>query len=262
MLNKIPLVSIVISSYNSEEFIEESILSLINQSFENFELIIVNDASTDNSLNIIENFASKDYRIKIINNEINIGLTKSLNKAIKTAKGKYIARQDADDVSFKDRLKTQVEFLEKNKNIILLGSRHIDIINAKEYKSNYIPFDKINKNIYMFNPIAHSTAIFNRKIFIDIGLYDESYLTSQDFDAWIRLAEVGKIAMLDEVLVKRYIHQNSISSKKHLTQIKNTLRAKFTHSPRNKLITFLLVSRWIIYVVFRNIYKKIKGTSY
>lgn len=259
MKYKSPLVSVVVSSYNSEEFIEESLMSLLDQSFEDFELLVVNDASTDNSLEIIQKLQEKDNRIKILNNEVNIGLTRSLNKAIKVANGKYIARQDADDISYSTRLEKQVNYMEKNNNIVLLGSRHIDIIEDQKQESKYISFEKINNDIYMYNPIAHSSAMFRKDIFRNIGLYDETYLTSQDFDAWIRLAQVGKIAMLDEILVERKIHHNSISAKKHFTQIKNSLRAKFIHSNKNKLITFVLVSRWILYVVIRNILHKMNN---
>ena len=253
MKNK-PLVSIVVSVYNSEEFLFESINSLLNQTFKDFELIIVNDCSTDDSLRIIEQLMLKDSRIILLNNQNNIGLTKSLNKAIKVSHGKYIARQDADDISYITRLEKQIDYLEKNSEVVLLGSKHIDIKNGKKQENSFITDEKINKDIYLYNPFAHSTAIFQKSIFIKIGLYDESYVTSQDFDAWNRLAQVGKIAMLNKCLVERRIHENSISSKRHRTQIINTFRTKFKYSPHNKIVTFFLVSNWVLYVLFRNIF--------
>ncbi len=115
-----PKVSVIMSVYNGDKYLREAIESILNQTFTDFEFIIVNDGSTDNSLEIIESY--DDERIKTINNKKNIGLTKSLNKALKFAKGKYIARQDADDVSLPNRFEKQVEYLDSHPEVALVGT--------------------------------------------------------------------------------------------------------------------------------------------
>jgi len=115
-------VSIVMSVYNAQKYLDEAIESILNQTYSNFEFIIINDGSTDKSLEIIENYAKKDSRIIVINRE-NKGLIYSLNEGIRKANGKYIARMDADDISLPQRLEKQVEFMEKNKNIGICGTQ-------------------------------------------------------------------------------------------------------------------------------------------
>jgi glycosyltransferase involved in cell wall biosynthesis len=115
-----PKVSVVMSVYNGEKYLCEAIDSILNQTFENFEFLIVNDGSTDRTLEILQSY--RDPRIKVINNERNIGLTASLNKGLKIAKGEYVARMDADDVSFPHRLEQQKAFLDRNPRVAMVGS--------------------------------------------------------------------------------------------------------------------------------------------
>ena len=117
-----PKVSVIMSVYNGEKYLKEAINSILNQTFKDYEFIIVNDASTDKSIKILEEYAKKDNRIGLIHNEKNIGLTRSLNKAIKSANGAYIARQDADDISLPPRLEEEVNFLDKHPTVGLVGS--------------------------------------------------------------------------------------------------------------------------------------------
>src|SRR3972149_11319418 len=117
---KLPLISVILSTHNQGRYLKEAIDSILKQTYKNLEFLIVNDDSTDLTRHILQKY--NDKRLKIITNKQKRGLTKSLNKAIRLSKGKYLARMDADDVSTKDRLKTQIAFLEKNKSIIVAGS--------------------------------------------------------------------------------------------------------------------------------------------
>jgi glycosyltransferase involved in cell wall biosynthesis len=224
-----PKISVIMSVYNSEQYLKRSIDSILNQTFKDFEFIIINDGSTDNSAQILEEYSKNNNCIKIIIQE-NKGLTKSLNIGIKKAKGKYIARQDADDFSFSDRFEKQVYFLDNNIDIILLGTNKYEVYQNEERLGNYYNIDTINDLVYLYNPFAHTSAMYRKDIFIKIGLYNETFKTSQDFEAWMRFAEYGKIAMIKDVLVKRYTVDNSISSLKKFNQIKNALRARLLHS--------------------------------
>lgn len=239
-----PLISVVMSVYNGEKYLKRAIDSILNQTFIDFEFIIINDGSTDSSLDILQRY--QDARILLINQK-NKGLTKSLNIGIEKAKGKYIARQDADDVSLFTRLEKQVTFLENREDIVLLGTRVFEINGSNKIIGRYFNEEEINKRVYMYNPIAHASAVIRKDAFELIGLYDVSFSTSQDFDAWIRLAEFGKIAMLEEALVEYYIHDDSVSSKKYLKQVMNSYRA------RNGKVNFLYNLKLSSYQLISNI---------
>lgn len=131
-----PRVSVIMSVYNSEKYLEDSIKSILNQSFKDFEFIIVNDCSNDNSLKIINKYKENDVRIRLINNSKKINLANSLNKCLKVAKGKYIARMDADDISIKNRLEIQYNFMEENEDIFLCGGSAIVINEYGKKKGN------------------------------------------------------------------------------------------------------------------------------
>src|SRR5688500_15226048 len=117
-----PAISVVMSAYNSDKYIAKAIESILNQTFKDFEFIIINDGSKDESLKIIKRYGKKDKRIVLIDNKKNLGLIKSLNKGLKIAKGKYIARMDSDDIAMPQRFKIQLDYLDKNRNIFLVGT--------------------------------------------------------------------------------------------------------------------------------------------
>jgi glycosyltransferase involved in cell wall biosynthesis len=199
-----PLISVVMSVYNSERFLHESINSIIEQSFKNFEFIIINDGSNDNSLKILLEYQKYDNRILIIDQN-NIGLTKSLNRGIKLSRCKYIARQDADDKSLPDRLKMQIDFFENNKDHFLVGCRH-NIIDESGHMIGMpqmpVPIDdsEIRKVIDKYNPFIHSFVMF-RKDIEKIGyFYNPRYRYSQDIELWARIRDYYKMHNLPEVL--------------------------------------------------------------
>ena len=253
-----PLVSVIMSVYNGEEFLKRAMDSILTQTFTNFEFIIIDDGSSDNSLNILEEYAKNDNRIKIVSQK-NIGLTKSLNIGIKLASGKYIARQDADDVSLSQRLEKQVDFLEKNEDIVLLGTNQYEIDGEVIYTGKYFDIETINKIVYLYNPIVHTSAMFRRDFCVDISLYDESFTTSQDFEAWMRLAKFGKIAMLDDILVKRYIGNESITATKKYKQVYNGYRARKKHNVALKSIVKYTLLHFIISSIPKSLIQFLKG---
>lgn len=208
------------SVHNAEKYLKETISSILNQTFTDFELIIVNDLSTDSSLEIINSF--QDPRIKVINNKENIGLTKSLNLAIEESKGEYIARMDADDICFPNRFKSQVAFLDKNKEIALCGGE-AEIIDKNnnitgdimvEYTPGYV-----RSSLFFRNVFIHPSIMFRKKDIIEIGLYDESYRYAQDYELYLRLIAKGKLlSNIKEKILKYRIHDEGISVAKLDTQ--------------------------------------------
>jgi len=217
------------SVYNGGDFLKNSILSVLRQTFSNFEFIIVNDGSTDNSLSLIRSFSKKDHRIVVVDNHKNQGLTKSLNVGCKLAKGEYLARQDADDISQESRFEEQIRFLQKKSDVVLLGSRGYEVGLRRQIISRYFDEKTILKRIKVQNPFIHSSVMIKTNAFKKLDFYNENFSTSQDFDAWLRLSKVGRICMLDKVLVNYHINPHSISNKTKYKQCFNSIRIRWTH---------------------------------
>nr|WP_321369256.1 glycosyltransferase [uncultured Draconibacterium sp.] len=176
--------------YNSEKYIDEAIQSILNQAYKNFELIVVEDGSEDKTYEKLKLY--DDARIRIIKNQYNIGLAASLNRAMKLAKGKYIARMDADDLCIKNRFSIQVRFLEENPNIDICGSfiSRINYVGEVFRKKSVVPIkNRRIKATTMVSPaIYHPTVIFRAQTIQSYKItYDESFLLAQDFDLWSRL---------------------------------------------------------------------------
>jgi len=207
-------VSVLMSVYNEEEFLRECIESILGQTFEDFEFLIINDAATDGCRDIILSY--QDPRIILVDNEKNLGLTASLNKGANLLKGEYVARIDADDVAFPDSLKKRVEFLEKNKDHVLVsgGYEVIDENGKKERTIINYAEDAIIREGFLGVNILASHTLYRRDVAGGIGFYDLRCQYAQDYDFALRMQEKGKIANIPEVLYKRRVHPKSISTQK------------------------------------------------
>lgn len=230
-----PKISVIMSVYDGEKYLDESIQSILNQTFKDFEFIIINDCSTDNSLYIIKQYATKDKRIVLIENEENIGLTKSLNKGLKIAKGKYIARMDADDVALSERFNKQYNYLEKNKNVFLLGTSAmmIDEDGNRSIKITAITQEKkIYSRLRKKNTIIHSSIMFRNDFEL---FYRENFKYAQDYDLYLRVLSEGKIIKnILEVLLYYRVCKNSISFSRMGTQIIYSMVANKYYLERSK----------------------------
>ena len=206
-------VSIIMSVYNDEFNLENAIRSIINQTHKNFEFIIINDGSNENTKKKLLSF-KKNKRIRIFHNKKNFGLAYSLNKAIKKSKYDLIARMDSDDISYKNRIKYQLNFLKKYPKIDVLGSDAVIVEDKKIKYSNVKKTNKsIKKNLLYFNQFFHSSVIFKRSIFNKIGFYDPSFKKCQDYDLWLR----GRKKLYYSNIKKRLIKYNSKSEYKSMT---------------------------------------------
>jgi len=198
------------STHNGERYLKQSIESILNQSFRDFEFLIINDGSTDNTSEVLSRYAKQDDRIKIIDNTENIGLTKSLNKAIAEARGEYIARMDDDDISFTSRLEKQLKFMENNPAVVLCGSLAL-VINDKGEEINkkglVVSYKDIKKKLLFNNQFIHSSLFFKK----EIGLYNESFERAQDYEFILRIASKHQVANLPEYLVKWRSRPDSLS---------------------------------------------------
>jgi glycosyltransferase involved in cell wall biosynthesis len=197
------------SVYNDESHLNQCVESILNQTFKDFEFIIVNDGSTDGSLNIIKSY--NDPKIRLINNETNIGLTKSLNKAIKSALGEYIARQDSDDISSPKRLEKQFNYMETHQDVMLLGSSFYIIDDNNQILNRYIPLKKPKfKDILKTNQFSHGSIMFRKKIVEELGYYNEFFRYAQDYELWLRIMRTYEARNLKDFLYNSREHPGKI----------------------------------------------------
>ncbi len=202
------------SVYNSEKYLEEAIDSILNQTYSNIEFIIINDGSTDKSLKIIQEYMLKDKRIVLISRE-NKGLPYSLNEGIEIAKGDYIARMDADDISLPTRFEEQVTFMKKNLDIGICGTwAEIfgETINNRllRHPKNH---DELKTRLLFSVCFAHPTVMIRKNVLELNNLkYNISYMNAQDYELWNKLSQVTKMENIQKVLLKYRISTNSITS--------------------------------------------------
>lgn len=190
---ELPLVTIAIPIYNSERHLEDSVWSVINQTYDNWELILIDDGSTDNSLSIALKFQSLNSKIRVISDGRNLGLPTRLNETIKLANGKYYARMDSDDIMCTERIQTQVEFLECHPEIDVLGSSIMTIDN----KNNIIGSGAMED---IHDSFVHPSVIAKLSWFKD-NLYNEKFRRSQDAELWIRTINKSTFYNLPNVLL-------------------------------------------------------------
>lgn len=208
-----PKISVVMPVYNGAKYLKYSIESILNQTFEEFEFIIINDGSSDSSKDIVSSY--NDKRIIYIENSKNIGIIQSLNKGLDFASGDYIARMDSDDISTKDRFKIQYNIIEKNHNIGLCGSfiRHFgDVFFPRKIKLP-VNNDKIRAGFLFGNQLAHPTVMIRNSLLKEHNLfYDENHKTIEDYGLWVRLLPFTEIVNIPKPLLKYRISNSSITS--------------------------------------------------
>ncbi|MBT6004733.1 MAG: glycosyltransferase family 2 protein [Prolixibacteraceae bacterium] len=199
--------------YNVEKYLQEAIESILNQTYSNFEFLIINDGSSDKSGEIINSY--NDSRIVYLQNNKNKGLVYTLNYGISLAKGEYIARMDGDDISLPDRFETQVAIMGKFKDIVVCGSWMKTFGLDNECIWSTPTQDALIKASLVFaSCIYHPTTMFRRETLIKNRLnYDPKYIHAEDYELWIRLADFGELANISQVLLKYRKHTNSVGSK-------------------------------------------------
>ena len=210
-----PDISVIMSVYNGETYLAEAIESVIGQTFQNWELIIINDCSTDSTAEILESFSIRDERIKVHTNEVNLKLPSSLNKAISLSRGKYIARMDADDICLPDRLEKQYKFMEQNCDVALSSCRFMTVKNgvyASGGAGGRCNFEAIKAMLLVANPILHPGVIARAEIMKKLG-YDTTLTCTEDLELWTRMVMSNqKIAILPECLLIYRLHDKQITS--------------------------------------------------
>jgi len=215
------------SVYNGQRYLKGCLESILRQTFSDYEFIIVNDGSTDDTVAILGEYES-DARFVLIHNTKNIGLTKSLNKALRKARGQFIARMDADDLSLPDRLAKQHEFLLNSRDTGVVGSNYYEIDEDGGKRGEIIlpeTDDDIRRKIMRMNPFNHGAVMMRGEALETVGLYNERFRYAQDYELWYRMLKQYKGHNLQEKLLMKRNPVGSITVSKKRKQIAYTLWA-------------------------------------
>ncbi len=219
-----PLVSVITGVYNTpEEYLRESVASILEQTYVNLELLLVDDCSNSTTNTVLRELASSDPRVKLLVNEENLGLTKSLNKALSQVRGEYIARMDGDDLCAPERLERQVAYLERHREIAILGTEYYELRNGKKTKPRRYPnqpWQIQGRLLFGCQGILHPSVMFRAKIFREDGLrYDERFRIAQDFELWSRAGLQYNLYVLPEYLTTYRISDVQVSVSRRDKQI-------------------------------------------
>lgn len=209
-----PAISVLMPVYNAERYITGAVESILNQTLTEFEFIIINDGSSDRSLEILQRFAQQDTRIRLINRE-NKGLVKTLNEGLTLAKAPLIARMDADDMAYPDRFILQKEFMGQNPNVVCLGG-YFEIIDGAGRPLTLLRPPLDDETIQELalkghSAIAHPVAMLRLSAVKQVGGYREAFKAAEDLDLWLRLGEIGQLANIPYPLLQYRFVSSSIS---------------------------------------------------
>lgn len=234
---------------NGEKYLREAVESILAQTFFDFEFIIIDDGSSDGTAQILDDYS--DFRIVLLKNRNSIGLTRSLNLGLKKARGEYVARMDADDISLRERLNSQVEYLDSHPNVDVLGTAFTLIDDGgNNVQDIYFPNtnDLIRWQLCFINPIVHPSVLMRRSIFMKYDGYDDSINRSQDYDLWWRVSLEGKIENLEKICILLRKHSLQISNKNRDEQFEGGLEIAQKHAS-------LAVGKTIPVDIFRHLWK-------
>ena len=260
-----PKISVLMATYNAEKYLKEAMDSILNQTFKDFEFIIIDDDSNDKTVEIIKSYS--DPRIKLIINPSNLGLPTSLNKGIEFSSGEFLVRMDPDDISLPERFTTQIEFMNKHNDIVICGS------NAKSIgsKNNVIMSspnnsDEIKVSLLFKTTLIHPTIFIRKSFLVKNELkYSPQFLQTQDYDLYTRASTFGKLANINKVLLLYRKHDKQASSEKIQNQfeyaktiIKRQLVA-LGMNPANKEIEIALSVKRYLFLDDKNFPEKLEG---
>jgi glycosyltransferase involved in cell wall biosynthesis len=222
-----PKISVIISTYNDAALLPKAIDSVLAQSFGDFELLVFNDASTDNTELILKDYQKKDSRIIITGNKITLGLTANLNAGIHQAMGEYIARIDSDDEWIgTNKLQKQLDFLEANPKVGLVGTwAEFTAMDGKKLYDFKPPTEdaRIRKQLLLRNCFVHSSIMARRSLVIQAGSYSPIEQYVEDYGLWLRLGRVSGLANLPQIMVRYRVNPSGITRTKNLAQAKAAL---------------------------------------
>ena len=216
-----PTVSVIMSVYNADRFVAAAVESILDQTFKNFEFLIVDDGSTDRSHSILKRYAAQDARIRLFRRP-NAGYAKALNDLVHLSRGNFVARMDADDVAQPDRFRLQVARLQQEPDLVCVGGAH-GMIDEKGRWLTCLAMPETHEEIQTLalaghTPINHPCAMMRRSAVLQVGGYNVAMSPCEDLDLWLRLGEMGRLANLKEMVLKYRIHAGSVSERQGVLQ--------------------------------------------
>jgi glycosyltransferase involved in cell wall biosynthesis len=215
-MSRPPEVSVVMPAHNGGSLIDRAIASVVAQSFQPWELIVVDDGSTDDTFERVSAWRRDDDRITVVRNERNEGISRSLNRGVALAKSDLVARLDADDMSYRERLAEQVSFMNRQPAVVLCGTA-AELVNGDgEPIGVFAPpteFDDIRRFLLRDNPFIHSSVVFRRKAFDAAGRYSGVSFLFDDYRLWVDMCGVGETRNLGDVLVRHVKHAGSVTQR-------------------------------------------------
>lgn len=229
------LVSVIMPVYNVENFVKEAIDSILNQSYPNFEFIIINDGSTDNTSSIIK--LEEDPRIICIDKQVNRGNYTCRNEGCRLAKGKYICVMDGDDIAMFNRLEKQVEIMEADPEILAMGTDFEFINGSICRKPKEYPL--LRTLLLQNNMFLHPSLIIKKEVLLQVGYYNEEYYYASDYDLMCRISLIGKVINIPDTLMRYRLHEKQISSGQYTKQTfyANQIRLRYLKACGFKLST-------------------------
>lgn len=219
-----PFVTVLMPVYNGEAYLREAIKSVLEQIYTNFEFLIIDDGSTDNSSSIVDSFA--DIRIRLVHNTNNLGLIATLNHGIDLAKGDYIARMDCDDICMPMRLARQVEFMEAHTEVGVCGSWAKLIDEA----GNHLGVRKSPVGVTLAHeywrpsPLIHPSCMIRTSL-LKVNRYSSEFVDAEDYELWLRLSRVSQLHNMSEVLICYRVHRTSVTASRREQQLRSSYRA-------------------------------------
>lgn len=245
MSGKAPKISVLMSAYNSEKYVAEAIDSILNQTFSDFEFIILNDGSTDKTADIIEQYAKRDKRIQFVNNTKNQGIITVLNQGLAMCQGEYIARMDSDDISLPTRFEKQVKYMDEHPECGVLGTSIIiyDKENNKEYiQKQRITFCDLLQQCCIINPsvMLRRSVLLNNNI-----LYRPKYILAEDYGMWSELIKFTELHNLPDILLKYRWHGGNVSCVYSKQQVQTTKKIQ------SEMMSFLTDIKEVEHIILK-----------
>ena len=251
-----PAVSVLMSVYNADKYVASAIESILNQTFKDFELIIVDDCSSDNSWDIIRKYKKIDKRIKAVRNKRNIGGCRTLNEGLRYVRGRYVARADNDDLSMPERLGKQFKFMEQHPEIGIVGGT-MEIIQEDGLviarRKYNISDSEIRKKIFRYSPFSHPLVMFRKSIIDLVGNYDPKYAPADDYDLYFRIGKKSKFANIPDVLLQYRNVGNSMTHNLTRKMELATIRVRLAHS-KSKHYKMSALDRLYTYMQFLSVF--------
>jgi GT2 family glycosyltransferase len=223
-----PLVSVVLSVFNGADFLRQAVESILDQTFRDFEFIIIDDGSSDDSTAILNSYQGTDPRVQIFR-QTNKGLIVSLNRGCALARGKYIARMDADDIALKERLAWQVQYMEAHPDTAVLGGA-VRLIDGAGRLLRLVQHPcedhEIKSALLQQYSLPHPAVLIRKDVFLSVGGYRATFVDAEDYDLWLRIAEQSRLANLEQVVIYYRLHRSQVSKRKVRQQTLSTLAAQ------------------------------------